>query len=61
MNQDLENLYHKKESLKERIRIAEIGNDSYDLSYLRQTYETALFELNQKIKRLEQNSPEQKF
>ena len=53
MDQNLQNLYQEKEVLKERIKISEIGNDSYDLSYERRIYEDALFKLNQKIKQIE--------
>lgn len=53
MNQNLQNLYNQKELLKEKIRIAEISNDSYDLSFDRRIYETSLWKLNQKIKKLE--------
>lgn len=53
MDQNLQNLYHQKEALKERIKISEIGNDSYDLSFERQIYEEELFKINQKIKQAE--------
>lgn len=53
MNQNLQNLYLQKAALKEQIKIAETGNDSYDLSLDCQNLESALFELNQKIRKLE--------
>ena len=64
MDQNLQNLYHQKELLKEKIKIAEIGNDSYDLSFECRINEVALWRLNQQIKQLEKEvnlSPEQNF
>lgn len=59
MNSDLKDLLHAKEALKEQIKIQEIGNDSYYLSPLYEKQKQQLYEINCRIRRLQQPSFEE--
>jgi len=58
MNQELQILEKRKNALKERIKFAEIADDSYYLSSLCKEHQRELFEVERQILNLqkEQNS-----
>jgi len=56
MKRKLEELLEEKEALKHRIRIAEIGNDSYYLSPLYAKHQSQMHALNKEIEALTETS-----